>query len=492
MAFLPALRRKPAFRDLRIASNILSLVLSHPRQPGTCLSVGLTDECLTTDTNLASLIPLPLFHGRSSAHRGNRPGRTTDVAAEVAEQTSVDWDELVPFPEYDEAYATELLQQSFLAELSWENPGSSESRRRVADEATSHQSRSRQSESRSQRSLTSPSQTHSSRTPDTDLSATQEAREAATIAGAECDYGESSSSLSTGRIVDNETELHDDETDMLRTLHGFPYDLRCRPYASCKPEQTFWKSCALMEIRSPNLIANIGIRDLIPSKIIHRSLHPRYHEYQLAPDLADKSAEYSINKMIRSTRQYDWKGEDKEDHVREAAVPVYLEQQESALEHTAALVPSPRRTAISQTHGIAPATRSSVVERGAIAVYGRPPTHQNGRRHDSWIAARDGRAWPTPAQRQTSQPTGQLPSPTRDHNCPERDSSENEQSRDAVRRRHEDNSDQRRNNRPDDSGVRDPVTRPEELRRDARRADMLWTTRITTYRATPEKEPHSE
>jgi len=196
--------------------------------------------------------------------------------------------------------------------------------------------------------------------------------------------------------------------------------------------------------------------------------------------------------MIRSTRQYDWKGEENEDHVREAAVPVYLEQQESALEHTAALVPSARRTAISQTHGIAPATRSSVVERGAIAVYGRPPTHQNGRRHDSWIAARDGRAWPTPAQRQTSQPTGQLPSPTRDQNCPERDSSENEQSRDAVLRRHEDISDQRRNNRPDDSGVRDPSTRPEELRRDARRADMLWTTRITTYRAMPEKEPHSK
>ncbi|KAK1073600.1 hypothetical protein LTR12_005092 [Friedmanniomyces endolithicus] len=188
MTPLPALRRKPAYRDFRIATDILSLVRSHPRHPVMCGPVGLTNECLTADKDLASLVPLPLFYGRSFAHRGNHPGRTTDVAAKGAKQTSVDSDGLVPFPDYDEAYATELLQQFFDAELSWRTPGPSVSRRRVADQATSYQTRSKQSGSRSQCSLISPSHTQSSRTPDTDPLATQQAHEGATIAGAQCDY----------------------------------------------------------------------------------------------------------------------------------------------------------------------------------------------------------------------------------------------------------------------------------------------------------------
>jgi len=244
MTRLPALRRKQAYRDLRIATDILSLVRSHPRHPVMCGPVGLTDGCLTDDTDLASLVPLPLFYGRPSAHRGNHPGRTPDVAAKGAKQTSVDSDGLVPFPDYDEAYATDLLQQFFDTELSWRTPGSSVSRRRVADQATSCQTRSKQSGSRSQSSLISPSHTQSCRPPDTDPLATQQAHEGATIAGAQCDYGEFSPNRSTLQIVNNTDRLYDDETDMLRTLHGFPYDIRCRPCPSRKPEQAFWKSCA--------------------------------------------------------------------------------------------------------------------------------------------------------------------------------------------------------------------------------------------------------
>ncbi|KAK0808946.1 hypothetical protein LTR91_018848 [Friedmanniomyces endolithicus] len=191
-----------------------------------------------------------------------------------------------------------------------------------------------------------------------------------------------------------------------------------------------------------------------------------------------------LKDMVRSTRQWDIEGEENEDHVGEAAVPVDFQQQESAREHTVALVPSPRRTATSQHHGMAPATRSLIVEQEAVARYARPPTYQCDRRHDSWIAARDGRAWPMPAQRPTSQPTTHLPSPTQPQNWPERGNPENELSLGATRRRrHDKTPSQRRSSSPDDSGVREPSTRPEELRRDARRADMLWTIRITTYRA---------
>ncbi|KAK0345885.1 hypothetical protein LTR91_018775 [Friedmanniomyces endolithicus] len=241
MTRLPALRRKPAVRDLRIAADILSLVRSHPRHPVMCGPVGPTDECLTADKDLASLVPLPLFHGRSYAQRGGRADRITDVAAKGAKQRPVNWNGLVSFPDYDEAYATELLQQLFDAELSWRTPGSSVSRRRVAEQGTSYQSGSRPSGSRSECSHTSSSHTQSLQIP---TPATQQVHEAGIIAGAECDYGELSPSLSTPSIVNNIEGLHNDETDMLRTLHGFPYDVRCRPCTSRKPDQAFWKSCA--------------------------------------------------------------------------------------------------------------------------------------------------------------------------------------------------------------------------------------------------------
>ncbi|KAK1073599.1 hypothetical protein LTR12_005093 [Friedmanniomyces endolithicus] len=194
-----------------------------------------------------------------------------------------------------------------------------------------------------------------------------------------------------------------------------------------------------------------------------------------------------------STRQYDIEREESEEALGGAAVPVYLEQRGSALEHTAALVPSPRRTATSQHHGVAPATQSLIVGQEAVARYGRPPTHRIDRTHDSWIAARDGRAWPVPAQRTTSPPTTHLPSPTQNQNWPERGNSDNESDRNASRRRrHDETPRQRRSSSPDDSGIREPSTRPEELRRDARRADMLWTIRITTYKAAPDEESRSE
>ncbi|KAK0819045.1 hypothetical protein LTR75_002249 [Friedmanniomyces endolithicus] len=199
-----------------------------------------------------------------------------------------------------------------------------------------------------------------------------------------------------------------------------------------------------------------------------------------------------LKDMVRSIRQWDIEGEENEDHVGEVAVPVYFQQQKPTREHTAGLVPSPRRTATSQHHGMAPAMRSLIAEQEVVARYGRPPTHLHIRTHDSWIAARDGRAWPVPAQRTTSQPTAQLSSPTRYQHWPERENSAHEPSRNVIRRQHDDTPSQRRSSSPNDSGVREPSTRPEELRRDARRADMLWTIRITTYKAAPDEESRSE
>ncbi|KAK0310378.1 hypothetical protein LTR82_014764 [Friedmanniomyces endolithicus] len=193
------------------------------------------------------------------------------------------------------------------------------------------------------------------------------------------------------------------------------------------------------------------------------------------------------------TRQYQIERAESEEAVGGAAVPVCLEQRESALERTAALVPSLCRTATSQHHVMAPAMRSLIAEQEAVARYGRPPTHLHGRTHDSWIAARDGRAWPVPAQRTASQPTDHLPSPTQPQDWPERGNPGNKLSFNATRRRRYDQTpNQRRSSSPDDRGVREPSTRPEELRRDARRADMLWTIRITTYKAAPDEESRSE
>ncbi|KAK1087383.1 hypothetical protein LTR33_001077 [Friedmanniomyces endolithicus] len=185
MTRLPALRRKQAYRDLRIATDILSLVRSHPRHPVMCGPVGLTDGCLTDDTDLASLVPLPLFYGRPSAHRvGGHPARVLVVEESLTKRQAVRPDR--------------------------SNPGREAKALSSARHTRNHVDL--RIPIRSQRSkLTKepPSQAHSA------------------IA-----------------IVNNTDRLYDDETDMLRTLHGFPYDIRCRPCPSRKPEQALWKSCA--------------------------------------------------------------------------------------------------------------------------------------------------------------------------------------------------------------------------------------------------------
>ncbi|KAK0874513.1 hypothetical protein LTR87_011475 [Friedmanniomyces endolithicus] len=185
MTRLPALRRKQAYRDLRIATDILSLVRSHPRHPVMCGPVGLTDGCLTDDTDLASLVPLPLFYGRPSAHRvGGHPARVLVVEESLTKRQAVRPDR--------------------------SNPGREAKALSSARHTRNHVDL--RIPIRSQRSkLTKepPSQAHSAIT-----------------------------------IVNNTDRLYDDETDMLRTLHGFPYDIRCRPCPSRKPEQAFWKSCA--------------------------------------------------------------------------------------------------------------------------------------------------------------------------------------------------------------------------------------------------------
>ncbi|TKA70506.1 hypothetical protein B0A55_07279 [Friedmanniomyces simplex] len=236
----PALRRKPAYRDLRIAANIgsLSFSLSYPRHTVVQDTISISTECLTFGTDLADLIPQPLFHGRPSAHRGSRVDSVCETAAESSKQALVDRDGLGPFPEFDEAHDDWLLLGACRAKPKLGASDSSGHAHNRADtsQTTPNLSQPKRVEPRSSR-------THAPRTPLSDVSATQQAHRAVAISGPEGSNSGASSAPSAAETVHGTDSVYDDQPEMLRTLHGFPYDFRKCRSTSHKPERVFRKGC---------------------------------------------------------------------------------------------------------------------------------------------------------------------------------------------------------------------------------------------------------
>ncbi|KAK5724020.1 hypothetical protein LTR17_013682 [Elasticomyces elasticus] len=192
----PTLRRAQAYRNLRLAKDIGSMLfiltyrqhhIIHSRDTiiGGSLIIG-PDEI--------DLVPQPLFHRESSQHYGRQGDATAESIFGYHEQDTSSEDGLEPFPVYDDAYASGMLEPPYVMDA-------------IA-------------------------LSHYVEYDDKDLTIEANEDDAATEAN---NGGEI---LSTEESTEASESAARVQQEMLATLHGFPYDMRA-PRTSWQP-----RSCA--------------------------------------------------------------------------------------------------------------------------------------------------------------------------------------------------------------------------------------------------------
>ncbi|KAK3624208.1 hypothetical protein LTR56_021144 [Elasticomyces elasticus] len=192
----PALRRAQAYRNLRLAKDIgsMSYILTYRQHHIVHNRDTITSESLTIGPDAIDLVPQPLFHGESSRYHGGQADATTDSIFDYHEQDNSSEDGLEPFPVYDDAYASGMLEPRYASEA-----------------------------------IALPQYVEYD---DKDL--TIEAIEDDVVT----DPNNGGSSLSTEESVNESESTARVQQEMLATLHGFPYDMRA-PRTSRQP-----RSCA--------------------------------------------------------------------------------------------------------------------------------------------------------------------------------------------------------------------------------------------------------
>ncbi|KAK5723652.1 hypothetical protein LTR15_005351 [Elasticomyces elasticus] len=186
----PTLRRAQAYRNLRLAKDIgsMSYILTYRQH-----HIVHSRDTISVSPDVIDLVPMPLFHRQSLQHDGGEADAVTGSLFDYYEQDISSEDGLEPFPDYDDAYASGMLEPPYVMEA-----------------------------------ITLPRHVEYD---DKDLYLEAFEDDAATEAnngGTDLSTEESVESDSTARV----------QQEMLATLHGFPYDMRA-PRTSRQP-----RSCA--------------------------------------------------------------------------------------------------------------------------------------------------------------------------------------------------------------------------------------------------------
>ncbi|KAK5739215.1 hypothetical protein LTR17_005516 [Elasticomyces elasticus] len=192
----PTLRRAQAYRNLRLAKDIgsMSYILTYRQHHIVHIRDTIISKGLAVGPDEIGLVPMPLFHNDSSQYYREQTDAATNSASDYHQRAPSSQDGLEPFPVYDDAYASGLLEPLYASEA-----------------------------------IALP---HYVEYDDKDL--TIEAIEDDAATGAN-NGGEN---LSTEESVEESASTTRVQQEMLATLHGFPYDLRA-PRTSRQP-----RSCA--------------------------------------------------------------------------------------------------------------------------------------------------------------------------------------------------------------------------------------------------------
>ncbi|KAK5682752.1 hypothetical protein LTS10_005882 [Elasticomyces elasticus] len=191
----PTLRRAQAYRNLRLAKDIgsISYILTYRQHHIVHTRDTITSENLIIGPDEINLVPPPLFHRESSQHYGREAYATEESIFDYHEQDISSEDGLEPFPVYDDAYASGMLEPPYVMEA-----------------------------------IALP---HYVEYDDKDL--TIEAIEDDAVT----EVNNGGEDLSTEESVESDSTTHVQQ-EMLATLQGFPYDLRA-PRTNRQP-----RSCA--------------------------------------------------------------------------------------------------------------------------------------------------------------------------------------------------------------------------------------------------------
>ncbi|KAK4893922.1 hypothetical protein LTR27_007728 [Elasticomyces elasticus] len=194
----PTLRRAQAYRNLRLAKDIgsMSYILTYRQHHIVHKRDTITSESVTIGPDTIDLVPRPLFHRESSQH-------SEESIFDYHEQKISSEDGLEPFPDYDDAYASEMLEPPYATEaitlpryVEYDDKALSIDLIEAADDNAAMEANDGGG----------------------DLSTEESAEE----------------SNSTARV----------RQEMLATLHGFPYDMRalraCRQPRSCARVVKSW------------------------------------------------------------------------------------------------------------------------------------------------------------------------------------------------------------------------------------------------------------
>ncbi|KAK5706191.1 hypothetical protein LTR97_001178 [Elasticomyces elasticus] len=109
----PTLRRAQAYRDLRLAKNIgsMSYILTY-RQA----HIVHIRDTTRVSPDAIDLVPMPLFHRQRSQHYDRQADAVAESTSDYREQDSSSENGLEPFPDYDDAYASGMLEPRYASE----------------------------------------------------------------------------------------------------------------------------------------------------------------------------------------------------------------------------------------------------------------------------------------------------------------------------------------------------------------------------------------
>ncbi|KAK3636849.1 hypothetical protein LTR56_013960 [Elasticomyces elasticus] len=109
----PTLRRAQAYRDLRLAKDIGSMSYILTYRQAHIVHIG---DTIGVSPDAIDLVPMPLFHRQSSQHYGGEANATAGSIFDYHEQDIASENGLEPFPDYDDAYASGMLEPSYATE----------------------------------------------------------------------------------------------------------------------------------------------------------------------------------------------------------------------------------------------------------------------------------------------------------------------------------------------------------------------------------------
>ncbi|KAK4958878.1 hypothetical protein LTR10_003675 [Elasticomyces elasticus] len=114
----PMLRRAQAYRDLRLAKDIgsMSYILTYRQHHIVHSRDTIIGGSLTIGPDEINFVPPPLFHRESSQYYGREADAATGSVFDYDQPATSSENGLEPFPDYDDAYASGMLEPSYVTE----------------------------------------------------------------------------------------------------------------------------------------------------------------------------------------------------------------------------------------------------------------------------------------------------------------------------------------------------------------------------------------